>query len=229
MSSRTWSAVLAAVVLAGVVVGLGVANPVPPARISTDRLGPDPGEQVPVYLDRARATLDPAGDTDGDSDRTPRWALVSLDAAVTPQELLTVTGDVRVAQVLFQVPLDRVQTPVVAVPVAANPTAVLRSPAVAATRLQSAVVGHDRASLVAAYSSAQLSGDCACVVGATVHGSVEQLRGVAADPRVRVVEALPADAVAGSFGVAPLLPTQTTAVTPGPDDGPVPVSGSPAG
>ncbi|MDH6678127.1 hypothetical protein M2284_002330 [Rhodococcus sp. LBL1] len=216
MSSRIWPTVLAALALAGTAVGLGVANPVPVARISTDRLGPDSGEQVSVYLDRAQATLNADGDADP---ATQHWALVSLDASVTPSQLLDVVGDVRVSQVLFHVPLDRAQTPMVAIPVAANRTAVERAPSVAAARLQASVVGHDRPSLLAAYSADQLSAGCACVVGATVRGSLDQLRALDAVPAVRAVEALPADAVAGSFAVSPLLPEQVDVVVPGPDDG----------
>ncbi|GAB2654485.1 hypothetical protein ABI214_24800 [Prescottella soli] len=219
MSSRTWPTVLAALVLAGTIVGLGVANPVPVGRISTDRLGPDSGEQVSAYLDRARATLGSEGDSEPG---TQHWALVSLDAPVTPSQLLDVVGDVRVSQVLFRVPLDRVQTPMVAIPVAANRTAVERAPSVAAARLQSSVVGHDRPSLLAAHSATELSAGCACVVGATVRGSLDQLRALDTVPGVRAVEALPADAVAGSFAVSPLLPSQTSIVVPGPDDGPIP-------
>ncbi|RVW09012.1 hypothetical protein EGT67_12665 [Prescottella agglutinans] len=222
MSSRTWAAVLATVALAGTVVGLGVANPVPAARISTDRLGPDSGEQVSAYLERATATLTAEEDADPG---TQHWALVSLDAPTTPSQLLDDVGDVRVSQVLFRVPLDRVQTPMVAIPVAANPTAVQRAPSVAAARLQASVVGHDRQSLLAAYSAAQLSADCACVVGATVRGSLDQLRALDAAPSVRAVEALPADAIAGSFAVSPLLPSQTDVVLPGPDNGSVPLLG----
>ncbi|QCQ91480.1 hypothetical protein [Rhodococcus sp. SGAir0479] len=221
MSARTWPSVVAAAVLVGAVVGLGIANPVPDARISTDRLGPDAGEQVTEYLDRARGTLadDPAAGAD-----TRHWALVSLAAPAAPQHLLDVTADLRVAQVLLRVPLDRVQTPMVAIPVAANPTAVLRASGVAAARLHTSIVGHDRQSLVAAYSAAQLSDGCACVVGATVRGTLDQLRLLADTPGVRVVEALPPDAVAGSFAVSPLLPEQVGTVAPGPDDGPVPIA-----
>ncbi|MCL2532948.1 MAG: hypothetical protein FWE39_02180 [Nocardiaceae bacterium] len=216
MSSRTWPTVLAVVVLAGAVLGLGVANPVPAARISTDRLGPDSGEQVSEYLDRAQATLNADGDEDP---ATQHWALVSLDAPVTPSQLLDIAGGIRVSQVLFRVPLDRAQTPMVAIPVAANPTAVERAPSVAAARLQASVVGHDRPSLLAAYSANRLSApDCACVVGATVRGSLEQLRALDAAASVRAIEALPSDAVAGSFAVSPLLPEQVDVVLPGPDD-----------
>ncbi|RVW00512.1 hypothetical protein [Rhodococcus spongiicola] len=222
MGSRRWSVVLATVVLAGVVVGLGVANPVPAARISTDRLGPDSGEQVSEYLDRAHRTLEADPDADPEAEH---WALVSLDTPIAPTQLVEVAGDLRIAQVLFRVPLDRVQTPLETVPVAANPTAVLRAPTVAAARQQASVVGDDRQSRVMAYSAAQLAEGCACVVAATVRGSLEQLQNLAGRPGVRAVEALPADAVAGAFAVSPLLPTQTSSVLPGPDDGPVPEMG----
>ena len=219
MSSRTWPAVVATVALAAVVVSLGVANPPQPGRVGTDALGPESGELVTSYLERADASL-----TDADESEH-RWALVSFDAPITTSALLADARDVRVSQVLFRVPVERVQTPIVAVPVADNDTAVLRAPSVAAARLQAGVVGQDRTSQVAAYSADRLSAGCACVVGATVRGSLDQLRALAAVPGVRAVEALPGDAVAGAFSVNPLLPTQTTSVVPGPDDGPVPALG----
>ncbi|WP_305091677.1 hypothetical protein [Prescottella sp. R16] len=204
-------------VLFSVVVWLGVANPVPAARISTDRLGPDTGEAVPEYVDRARTSL--TGD-----DAFPRWALVSFDTPVTVGALLDAVGDIRVSQVLLRVPLDRVQTPIVAVPVGADPEAVRRAPAVASARLSAAVAGDDRQSAVATYSAARLSEGCACVVGAVVRATPDRLRPVADGAGVRAVEALPADAVAGAFAVTPLLPSQTVVAVPGPDDGPVPGS-----
>lgn len=224
MSSRTWPAVAATVALAAVVVGLGVANPPQPGRVGTDALGPESGELVAEYLGRAAASLTDASAADS-ADAGPRWALVSFDAPVTTSQLLAVAPDVRVSQVLFRVPVDRVQTPIVAVPVPANDVAVRRAPSVAAARLQAGAVGNDRGSRIAAYSASRLSADCACVVGATVRGSLDRLRALAAVPGVRAVEALPADAIAGAFSVNPLLPTQSTSVVPGPDDGPVPALG----
>lgn len=224
MSSRTWPAVAATVALAAVVVSLGAANPPQPGRVGTDALGPESGELVASYLERADASLVDASLTDA-GEAEPRWALVSFEAPVTTSGLLDVAGDVRVSQVLFRVPVERVQTPIVAVPVPDNDVAVRRAPSVAAARLQAGIVGHDRSSRVAAYSADRLSADCACVVGATVRGSLDQLRALAAVPGVRTVEALPGDAVGGAFSVNPLLPTQTTAVVPGPDDGPVPALG----
>lgn len=223
MSSRTWPAVVATVALVAVVVGLGVANPPQPGRVGTDALGPESGELVAAYLQRADASL--ADVPPGEDDAQSRWALVSLDAPVTTSGLLDIVGELRVSQVLFRVSVERVQTPIVAVPVPDNDVAVHRAPSVAAARLQAGIVGHDRGSQVAAYSSVRLSADCACVVGVTVRGPLERLRTLARVPGVRAVQALPADAVAGAFSVNPLLPSQTTAVVPGPDDGPVPALG----
>lgn len=223
MSSRTWLAVAATVALAAVVVFLGVANPPQPGRVGTDALGPESGELVASYLERADASLTNADADAGESG--PRWALASFEAPITTSGLLDVVGDLRVSQVLFRVPVERVQTPIVAVPVPDNDVAVARAPAVAAARLQAGIVGHDRSSQVAAYSADRLSAGCACVVGATVRGSLDQLRALAAVPGVRAVEALPGDAVAGAFSVNPLLPTQTASVVPGPDDGTVPALG----
>ncbi|QBJ94851.1 hypothetical protein ERC79_01875 [Rhodococcus sp. ABRD24] len=221
MSSRAWPVVVAGAVLAVVVVGLGVLNPVRPARISTDRLGPDSGEQVADYLGRARASLDDISLEEPDRGEQ-HWALVSLDAPMTASGLLETVGELRISQVLFQVPIDRVQTPIAAVPVAANPAAVLRAPAVASARLATSGGIGNRQLQIAAYSAARLSEGCACVVGAAVRGTLEQLTGLTAQPTVRAVEALPADAVSGAFAVSPLLPEHTTVVAPGPDDGPVP-------
>ncbi|MGF7123834.1 hypothetical protein [Rhodococcus sp. AG1013] len=219
MSSRRWPTIVAAVALTGTVVALGVANPVPPARVSTDRLGPDAGEPVAEYLDRANASLvEDAGPDAG----AEHWALVSLDAPATASTLLDTVGDLRVSQVMFRVPIERVQTPIVTIPVAANRESVERASTVASARLSMAGAGVDRQSQVMAYSAARLSTGCTCVVGAVVRGSLAQLRALAATPTARAVEALPADAVAGAFAVSPLLPSQTTVVVPGPDDGPVP-------
>ncbi|PTR32219.1 hypothetical protein C8K36_1011271 [Rhodococcus sp. OK519] len=221
MTAQRWPAVAAAVALAATVLVLGVMNPVAPARVSTDRLGPDSGEQVSEYLDRAGISLQ-VGRGDDPAAGVEHWALLALDAPTTASGLVAVAGDLRIAQVLFKVPIERVQTPIVAVGVGADPAATERASAVASARLSAAVGGGDRQSQIMGYSAAQLSGGCACVVGAVVRGSLDQLRGLVEAPGVRAVEALPSDAVAGAFAVSPLLPEQSTVVGPGPDDGPVP-------
>ena len=137
-------AVVAVVVGVAAVVGVGFANPVPTPPIRTDTLGPDSGEAVPDYLDRAR---DSVASVDG-----PVWALVSFTKALTVDEVITSTSSVqvpgaevsgvRVSRVMFRVPIERVQTPLMSVPVPDNDEAVRRSPGVAATRLVSLGFAH---------------------------------------------------------------------------------------
>ncbi|WP_112299720.1 hypothetical protein [Rhodococcus wratislaviensis] len=213
-------AVLTAVVLIAVTVVLGVLHPVRRAPVSTDTLGPDNGEVVADYLARADRSLDAA---DG---RREHWALVSFTRPVTTEAVRDVASGIRVSQVLFRVPLDRVQTPLVSVPVAAGDAALARASALAAGRAQAVTGETERQAQIAAVSSAELARNCACVIGVVVRGDREALTALRSAPDVRAVEALGADAVAGRFAVRPLLPEQVEIVGPGPDDGIVPGSGS---
>jgi len=188
--------------------------PTRPAAVGTDALGPDNGEVVADYLARAADSLTAAGTGTGE-----HWALVSFTEPVGIDTIVGLSEEVRVGQVLFRVPIDRVQTPLVPVEVPADAEALRRAPAVAAGRLRLIEQGTERAARVAATSADRLAGGCDCVVGAVVRGSADRLRGIADAPAVRAVEALPADAVAGRFSVNPLLPTHVDTVVPGPDDG----------
>lgn len=196
----------------------GLRAPVRPASVRTDALGPDSGELVADYLTRAAGSLDDPADG-----QAPRWALVSFTEPIDVGAVAELTGgagaDMRVAQLLFRVPIDRVQTPLVTVAVPQNPEALRRAPAVAAARLQIPASGDDRAARVAAVSAERLAAGCACVVGLVVRASPAQLHSLRSEPGARAVEALPADAVAGRFAVSPLLPEQVDVVAPGPDDG----------
>ena len=217
-------AVVAVVVGVAAVVGVGFANPVPTPPIRTDTLGPDSGEAVPDYLDRAR---DSVASVDG-----PVWALVSFTKALTVDEVITSTSSVqvpgaevsgvRVSRVMFRVPIDRVQTPLMSVPVPDNDESVRRSPGVAATRLVSLGGDTDRQQQVALASAKQLSAGCACAVGVLVRATPEGLEAIEHDSNVRAVEALPSDASPWLAAVRPLLPEYVDVVAPGPDDGPVP-------
>ncbi|MDF2894226.1 MAG: hypothetical protein K0Q46_1012 [Rhodococcus erythropolis] len=217
-------AVVAVVVGVAAVVGVGFANPVPTPPITTDTLGPDSGEAVPDYLDRAR---DSVASVDG-----PVWALVSFTKALTVDEVITSTSSVqvpgaevsgvRVSRVMFRVPIERVQTPLMSVPVPDNAEAVRRSPGVAATRLVSLGGDTDRQQQVALASAKQLSAGCACAVGVLVRATPEGLEAIEHDSNVRAVEALPSDASPWLAAVRPLLPEYVDVVAPGPDDGPVP-------
>lgn len=213
-----------AVVAVAAVVGVGFANPGPTPPIRTDTLGPDSGEAVPDYLVRARDSI---AALDG-----PVWALVSFTKALTVDEVITTTSssqvssvrvpDVRVARVMYRVPIERVQTPLMSVPVPDNDEAVRRSPGVAATRLASLGGDTDRQQQVALASAKQLSAGCACAVGVLVRATPEGLDAIARESNVRAVEALPSDASPWLAAVRPLLPEYVDVVAPGPDDGPVP-------
>lgn len=217
-------AVVAVVVGVAAVVGVGFANPVPTPPIRTDTLGPDSGEAVPDYLDRAR---DSVASVDG-----PVWALVSFTKALTVDEVITSTSSVqvpgaevsgvRVSRVMFRVPIERVQTPLMSVPVPDNDESVRRSPGVAATRLVSLGGDTDRQQQVALASAKRLSAGCACAVGVLVRATPEGLEAIERDSNVRAVEALPSDASPWLAAVRPLLPEYVDVVAPGPDDGPVP-------
>ncbi|MGW4327160.1 hypothetical protein ACWEKR_14840 [Nocardia sp. NPDC004573] len=211
-----WRAIVlgaAALALIVLIYALGALQPPYRPAVSTDRLGPDQGEQVADYLARSRDSLNAGGDE-------PRWALVSFTEPLVPGRIPAHSDGLRVAQVLFRVPIDRVQTPLVAVPVPEGVAAVVDSARDAAWLLPRPA--DDRAAAVVAFSAARLRDGCGCVVGLVVRGSPARLRELAGRDGIRAVQALPADAVAGGFAVAPLLPEYRDVVAPGPDDGPVP-------
>ncbi|UVT25121.1 hypothetical protein NXT08_00115 [Rhodococcus pyridinivorans] len=209
-----WASV---VVLVVAVLVAGWTSPPRTAPVGSDTLGPDNGEAVADYLARAADSLSEAA-TDGDLEH---WGLVSFTGAVGIDRVVERTDEVRVAQVLFRVPIDRVQTPLVPVAVPENPEAVRRAPSVAAGRLSLVEFGTERAARVGAVSAQRLADGCDCVVAAVLRGTPSQFRAVADAPDVRAVEVLPADAIAGRFAVTPLLPTHVETVVPGPDDGEV--------
>ena len=206
-----WAAV-AVLVLAVLVAGW--LSPVRPASVRSDGLGPDSGELVADYLARADASL---ADAEREPD-APHWGLISFEREVDTSAVAALPGQLRIAQVLFRVPIDRVQTPLVPVAVSAHPEALRKAPLVAAGRLRLQSSGPDRAARIAAVSADRLAAGCACVVGVAVRGTAAQLRAAADDPAVRAVEVLPSDAVAGRFSLIPLLPEHAETVVPGPDD-----------
>ncbi|MGW0179284.1 hypothetical protein [Nocardia sp. NPDC003345] len=200
------------------VVALGIAIPPYDTGVSTDRLGPEPGDSVAGYLDRARDSL--GGPDDGD-----RWALVSFGDYRTAGDLPAAVTGVRVGQVLYQVPVARVATPLVAVQVPGSDIALRRSGADAAWQLTDRLrytAPDTRPAQVLDLAVRRLRAGCACSPGVVVRAPAARLRELAARPGIRAVQALPADAVAGRFAVAPLLPDTSDPVGPPSDDGPVP-------
>ncbi|MEV0360614.1 hypothetical protein AB0H71_31615 [Nocardia sp. NPDC050697] len=203
-------------VLAGV--GIGAQTPPRSTGVSTDRVGPEQGEAVSAYLTRARATLERTDDA-------PRWALVSFADYVPAERVPALAAGVRVARVLEHVPLERVQTPIVAIPVPDSAAAVTGAAAAAADILRDRLDRQpldQRAAQVHEVAVARLRAGCACTAGLIVRAAPAELRELAARTGIRAVEALPADTVADRFAVTPLLPGTTRTVGPEPDDGPVP-------
>lgn len=215
LSGRTAVSIAAAVVLAVVVVVLGILNPRPSTGVTTDRLGPAQGEQVDDYLREARASLDGA-DTD------PHWALVSFTDYLTAPQIPAAADGLRVAGVIQHVPIDRVQTPVITVATPAGAEPAVRSADAAAGLVAAQRFRDQRGADIARVTEARLRAGCACTAGLVVRGTLPELRVLATRPGVRAVQALPADAIAGRFAVAPLLPESTGVITPTPDDAPVP-------
>lgn len=218
--------VVGALVFVGLAV-VGYLNPQRQLGVGTDRLGPVSGEPVQDYLSRSRATLD------GDA-ADHRWALASFGTHLTVGDAYAAARGVRISRMLFQVPIDRVQTPMIAVGVTGSERSVSGSSWRAAATLDPSVgqggsveqggsVGQaGRPAEIAAVSADRLRSGCACVVGVVLRGSESDLTAVAAGGTVRAVEALPADAVDGKFAVSALLPQHIDTVGPLPDDADVP-------
>ena len=203
-------------VLVVIVLCAGILGPPRDAAVTTDRLGPEYGELVSNYLDRAGKSL--SGNDE------PRFALVSLTTEITPAAAVTLATGVRVAGVIYHVPIPRVQTSIITVNTPDGAEAILRSPGNATTQLSLVRGADERQQRINAVSASRLYERCACIVGLTVRATPAALSDLSHRDGVRAVEALPPDAVAGRFAVVPLLPEYGDNVVPGPDDGDVPVS-----
>lgn len=206
---------VAVVVAVGTVLVLGLNTTVRRAGTAGVALGPSSGEQVDSYVARAARPL--AGG--------PYWALVSLRAELTASAAAAIPGPARLARVVLQVPIDRVQTAQLSIDLAdqrdraVDLQAAMRA---AADQLQRIPAADDRAAAVTQVSVPRLRGDCTCVLAMLVHGSANELRVIAAQQSVRAVQAAPAGTELRALSVMPLLPEQTAVVAPLPDDGPIP-------
>nr|WP_246598520.1 hypothetical protein [Nocardia tengchongensis] len=132
------------------------------------------------------------------------------------------SGGLRISEVDYHVAVDRVATPIIAIGVPAGEAAAVASVKSAAAQMESTDTFDARSAQVKNLVATRLRAGCACVVGVVLYGPPAELRTLAAQPGIRAVEALPADASAAVFAVSPLLPEQREAAVPGPDDGPVP-------
>ena len=210
------------VLVVGGLYAVGRLNPAPTTPVRTDILGPENGEQVSDYI--ARATRSLVGTTPSDS---PRWALASLSAPVSVGAAWDLVGSrprVMLSQNIFNVPIDRVQTPTVVVPTGNTSESFAASVQAGAQAVMSRTPGTPRAQQVNEVATRRLQSNCSCLIGIVVRADLGQLRSIAGEPGVRAVEALPPDALAGLFTIIPLLTSATTVVGPGPDDGEVPAA-----
>ena len=217
------------IVLALVVILTALRTELPrSAGVMTDAVGPEAGESIAGYRDRAAATL-----TVGGAGNDLHWALVSADTEWSAAGAAGVVQDLpRASALLVRVPVDGVAMPVtesvVAEPVAGEDSRVatfargLERTAVGSASAAATVPAGDRGGRKAALTATRLRAGAPAIIGLVVRGTINQLRAVADAPGVRAVEALPADAVWGQFAVRPLLPQQTDAADPLPDDAPVP-------
>jgi hypothetical protein len=183
--------------------------------IGTDRLGPDSGEKVADYLAQAKDSL-------RGSDTAEHWAMVAFTAGILPADIPNSVAGLRVSQVIYHVPIDRVYTPPITVPTPADDRAVIDSSRAAAGVLDASRSDDPRTTRIMQVMAARLHTPCPCAVNLIVRGTLAQLRNLSSHTGIRSVQALPPDASAGAFAVFPLLPEQVDTVVPGPDDGPVP-------
>jgi hypothetical protein len=214
-------ATLVAVLLSLLVGGCASASPrAQPPVMGTDLLGPEQGERVADYLTRARRTLPTNGEV---------WALVQLGEPVDAGTAAALVEGVRLSRAVYRVPLPRVQTALVTVPLPGqHPAAELRdAQRRAADERQQAgeravTSGQSRAADIATAEAAELRAGCACVLALFVRADRAGLDAVAVRPPVRVIHAATPELPLQAVAVSPLLPEQRDVVGPVPDDGPIP-------
>lgn len=222
MSRRVRIAVLAVLALgftvAVVVTGQQGGDDGPERLPGGELLGPEPGEQVAGYLERAGTTLPVAGAGDV-------WALVQFAGYQDPAGASALVAGARPARVVLRVPLPRVQTAQVVEdiggqhPVGEIPTAMTRA---AQRRTGDADRNTGRAADVARAEADRLARGCACVLAVLVYGDRPALDAIAGRSGVRAVHAAAPRSRVQGLALAPLLPEQDSVVGPVPDDGPVP-------
>lgn len=222
MGSRARWALLAVLLVAfgSGVVAAGQRDDVPPPLAGSERLGPEPGEPVAGYLDRAARSLPAPGAGEV-------WALVQLNRHVQPDAAARLAQRVRLARVVLRVPLPRVQTALTTRSVpgqqpAAEIVAALCAAADERAAAAAAAPDGSRAAAVAAAEAQRLRAGCGCVVAMLVRADRAALAELAGRDGVRAVHAAQPGTPPQGLALAPLLPQQRRVAGPVPDDGPVP-------
>lgn len=194
-----WLSVLCLVALAVTVIALAGSDRMSrPQAINGDTLGPDNSETLDEYVDRAGTSLDELGSDGADA---ASWALVTPQHPADAQELGAVfrgLPDLRVSTLLSGESRWPVPEP--------------------ADGMQREDVFTVARGQMAANAGTGEDDDALDVVGVLVHGTPEDLRSLADRDDVLAVEALPADAEYGRFGLRPV----TDALRDGAGDGGTP-------
>lgn len=174
---RIAALVLLAVAACAVVLAFGVFGTQPSTALQGDQLGPDGAESAAEYRERAEESLAQADE--------PTYALVGFNDALTPKETADLLS-----------PVQRMNAIVIG----------LAAPVV----VPEPTAGKDRSDVIdtvlhrVADRARDIGEEAPTTVdAAVVYSSGAELRALAADPRVATVEAAPADAPWGSFGVRP--------------------------
>ncbi len=171
----------------------------------TVTIGPGAHDSVAEYLGASRQNLAsltaaaPAADL---------YAVASLAAPVTPDEMLGVLGAYRAVQVFFTAGTGgEVEQATVRDPVADVHAAFASAATQAQTRAAAeAGAGEAGAEERDRQAEAQLRAGCACLFAAVVRAPAGRLSQLAADPRVRVVDPAPPGAGPPSVRFLPLSP-----------------------
>lgn len=172
------------------------------------RLGPEAGEPVADYLARLP--------TPGAS----AYALVQFRAELTGDSAVAAVAGTTPVSAVFRVPIDRVQTALRFEDLGTIDLARTRARDTASA--DAARLTGRPAAVAAAEAAALADPGCACVVALLVRGEQAALEALGARAEVRAVDAAPADAEPVELALSPLLPGQTDAADPLPDDGEVP-------
>ncbi|MCK9893877.1 hypothetical protein [Frankia sp. AgB32] len=173
--------------------------------VPTVTIGPGTHDPVADYLGASRQSL---ANQAAAAPNLDAYAVVSLDAAVTPEGLLETFGAYRTVQVFFTAGLGGeaeqavVQDPVSDVRAAFASAAEQTDARAAVDRRAGDATADDRDSRAAT----QLRAGCACLFAAVVRAPASRLAQLAADPRVRVVDPAPPGTAPPSVTFIPLSP-----------------------
>lgn len=177
------------------------------------RLGPDAGEPVDAYLARLPAELPAPGEQ--------AYALVQFGRGLTGADALAAVDGTQAVTAVLRVPLDRVQTALRFEPLGGT-VALARERARADAEAAAGRLTGRPAAVAAAEAAALADPACPCVAALVVRGGRAALEALGGRDGVRAVQAAPSDARPVELALAPLLPEQTDAADPLPDDGEVP-------